>query len=264
MDIRKLFSLEGRVALVTGATHGLGMAVATALAGAGATLAVNGHSAGGLDKAREAGENKGMDAKGYLFDVTDEQAVAEGVARIEREAGPIDILVNNAGIIKRIPALEMTLPEWNEVIATDLTSPFLMSRAVAAGMIRRGHGKIVNMCSMMSEVGRSSVTAYAAAKGGLKMLTKNLATEWAKHNIQVNGIGPGYFATEQTAPIRVNGNPFNEFIVSRTPASRWGDPEDLAGAAVFLASRASDFVNGHILYVDGGILASLGRAANEN
>ena len=158
----------------------------------------------------------------------------------------------------------MTLPEWNEVIATDLTSPFLMSRAVAAGMIRRGHGKIVNMCSMMSEVGRSSVTAYAAAKGGLKMLTKNLATEWAKHNIQVNGIGPGYFATEQTAPIRVNGNPFNEFIVSRTPASRWGDPEDLAGAAVFLASRASDFVNGHILYVDGGILASLGRAANEN
>ena len=259
MDIRKLFSLEGRVALVTGATHGLGMAVATALAGAGATLAVNGHSADRLDKALKTYENKGIDAKGYLFDVTDEQAVAEGVARIEREAGPIDILVNNAGIIKRIPALEMTLPEWNEVIATDL-----MSRAVAAGMIRRGHGKIVNMCSMMSEVGRSSVTAYAAAKGGLKMLTKNLATEWAKHNIQVNGIGPGYFATEQTAPIRVNGNPFNEFIVSRTPASRWGDPEDLAGAAVFLASRASDFVNGHILYVDGGILASLGRAANEN
>ena len=264
MDIRKLFSLEGRVALVTGATHGLGMAVATALAGAGATLAVNGHSADRLDKALKTYENKGIDAKGYLFDVTDEQAVAEGVARIEREAGTIDILVNNAGIIKRIPALEMTLPEWNEVIATDLTSPFLMSRAVAAGMIRRGHGKIVNMCSMMSEVGRSSVTAYAAAKGGLKMLTKNLATEWAKHNIQVNGIGPGYFATEQTAPIRVNGNPFNEFIVSRTPASRWGDPEDLAGAAVFLASRASDFVNGHILYVDGGILASLGRAANEN
>jgi len=189
MDIRKLFSLEGRVALVTGATHGLGMAVATALAGAGATLAVNGHSADRLDKALKTYENKGIDAKGYLFDVTDEQAVAEGVARIEREAGPIDILVNNAGIIKRIPALEMTLPEWNEVIATDLTSPFLMSRAVAAGMIRRGHGKIVNMCSMMSEVGRSSVTAYAAAKGGLKMLTKNLATEWAKHNIQVNGIG---------------------------------------------------------------------------
>ena len=264
MDIRKLFSLEGRVALVTGATHGLGMAVATALAGAGATLAVNGHSADRLDKALKTYKNKGIDAKGYLFDVTDEQAVAEGVARIEREVGPIDILVNNAGIIKRIPALEMTLPEWNEVIATDLTSPFLMSRAVAAGMIRRGHGKIVNMCSMMSEVGRSSVTAYAAAQGGLKMLTKNLATEWAKHNIQVNGIGPGYFATEQTAPIRVNGNPFNEFIVSRTPASRWGDPEDLAGAAVFLASRASDFVNGHILYVDGGLLASLGRAATEN
>lgn len=264
MDIQTLFSLKGRTALVTGATHGLGMAVATALAEAGAALVVNGHSADRLGRALEIYKSKGIDAKGYLFDVTDEQAVAEAVARIERETGPIDILVNNAGIIKRIPALEMTLPEWNEVIATDLTSPFLMSRTVAAGMIRRGGGKIVNMCSMMSEVGRSSVTAYAAAKGGLKMLTKNLATEWAKHNIQVNGIGPGYFATEQTAPIRVNGNPFNEFIVSRTPASRWGDPEDLAGAAVFLASRAADFVNGHILYVDGGILASLGRAANEN
>lgn len=264
MNIQELFSLKGRVALVTGATHGLGMAVATALAEAGATLVVNGHSADRLEQALKAYREKGIDAKGYLFDVTDEQAVIEFVGRIEREVGPIDILVNNAGIIKRIPALNMTLPEWNEVITTDLTSPFLMSRAVAAGMIQRGGGKIINMCSMMSEVGRDSVTAYAAAKGGLKMLTKNLATEWAKYNIQVNGIGPGYFATAQTAPIRQNGNPFNEFIISRTPASRWGDPEDLAGTAVFLASKASDFVNGHILYVDGGILASLGRASNEN
>ena len=266
MDIRKLFSLEGRVALVTGATHGLGMAVATALAGAGATLAVNGHSADRLDKALKTYENKGIDAKGYLFDVTDEQAVAEGVARIEREAGPIDILVNNAGIIKRIPALEMTLPEWNEVIATDLTSPFLMSRAVAAGMIRRGHGKIVNMCSMMSEVGRSSVTAYAAAKGGLKMLTKNLATEWAKHNIQVNGIGPGYMATALNESLREKMpdgtiNPFDRFIRAQTPAGRWGDAaEDLVGPVVFLASKASDFVNGQILYVDGGFLSYLGRS----
>ena len=263
MSVLDLFSLEGEVALVTGGTHGLGMAVATALAEAGATLVINGHSADRLEKALEIYRDKGVEAKGYLFDVTDERQVAESVARIENEVGPVGILVNNAGIIKRIPALEMTLPEWNDVIATDLTAPFLMSRAVAAGMIRRGRGKIVNMCSMMSEVGRNSVTAYAAAKGGLKMLTKNLATEWASHNIQVNGIGPGYFATEQTAPIRVDGHPFNDFIIGRTPASRGGDPEDLGGTAVFLASRASDFVNGHILYVDGGILASLGRAANE-
>jgi len=263
MSVLDLFSLEGEVALVTGGTHGLGMAVATALAEAGATLVINGHSEARLEAALQTYKDRGIDAKGYLFDVTDEAQVVEAVARIEREVGPIGILVNNAGIIKRIPALEMTLGEWNDVIATDLTAPFLMSRAVAAGMIRRGRGKIINMCSMMSEVGRNSVTAYAAAKGGLKMLTKNLATEWASRNIQVNGIGPGYFATQQTAPIRVNGHPFNDFIVGRTPAMRWGDPEDLGGTAVFLASRASDFVNGHILYVDGGILASLGRASNE-
>ena len=258
------FSLQGKVALITGASYGIGFNIARGFAAAGATIVFNDINQELVDKGLAAYKEEGIPAHGYVCDVTDEAAVNELVKKIEAEVGVIDILVNNAGIIKRIPALEMTLPEWNEVIATDLTSPFLMSRAVAAGMIRRGHGKIVNMCSMMSEVGRSSVTAYAAAKGGLKMLTKYLATEWAKHNIQVNGIGPGYFATEQTAPIRVNGNPFNEFIVSRTPASRWGDPEDLAGAAVFLASRASDFVNGHILYVDGGILASLGRAANEN
>ncbi len=260
----ELFDLTGKVALVTGGTHGLGMAVATALAQAGATLVVNGHSAGKMENALKEYAANGIEAHGYLFDVTDEKQVTEYVDKIAREVGPIDILVNNAGIIKRIPATEMSLADWNTVIATDLTSPFLMSKAVVGSMIERGGGKIINMCSMMSEVGRDTVSAYAAAKGGLKMLTRNLATEWARYNIQVNGIGPGYFATAQTAPIRVGGHPFNEFIIKRTPAARWGDPEDLAGTAVFLASRASDFVNGQIVYVDGGILASLGKAMNED
>ncbi|WP_298063971.1 gluconate 5-dehydrogenase [uncultured Rikenella sp.] len=260
----ELFDLTGKVALVTGGTHGLGMAVATALAQAGATLVVNGHSAGKMENALKEYAANGIEAHGYLFDVTDEKQVTESVGKIAREVGPIDILVNNAGIIKRIPATEMSLADWNTVIATDLTSPFLMSKAVVGSMIERGGGKIINMCSMMSEVGRDTVSAYAAAKGGLKMLTRNLATEWARYNIQVNGIGPGYFATAQTAPIRVGGHPFNDFIIKRTPAARWGDPEDLAGTAVFLASRASDFVNGQIVYVDGGILASLGKAMNED
>lgn len=185
------------------------------------------------------------------------------VETIRKEVGIIDILVNNAGIIKRIPSQEMAVSEFEEVITTDLTSPFIMSKAVFAGMRERGAGKIINVCSMMSEVGRDTVTAYAAAKGGLKMLTKNMATEWARYNIQVNGIGPGYFATSQTAPIRVNGNPFNEFIIKRTPAMRWGNPEDLGGTIIFLASPASDFVTGQVVYVDGGILACLGKAANE-
>ena len=264
MKSLELFDLTGKVALVTGGTHGLGMAVATALAQAGATLVVNPHSPAKMENALKEYAANGITAHGYLFDVTDEAQVTEYIARITAEVGPIDILVNNAGIIKRIPATEMSLAEWNTVITTDLTAPFLLSKAVAAGMIERGGGKIINMCSMMSEVGRDTVSAYAAAKGGLKMLTRNLATEWARYNIQVNGIGPGYFATSQTAPIRVNGHPFNEFILKRTPAARWGNPEDLAGTAVFLASRASDFVNGHIVYVDGGILASLGKAMNED
>lgn len=264
MKALDLFNISGKVALVTGATHGLGMAVATALAEAGATLVINGHTEEKMANALKEYEAKGIKAHGYLFDVTDEKAVSEALSRIEAEVGPVDILVNNAGMIKRIPATEMTLEEWNTVIDVDLTAPFIMSKAVAKGMIARGKGgKIINMCSMMSEVGRDTVSAYAAAKGGLKMLTRNLATEWARHNIQVNGIGPGYFATAQTAPIRVDGHPFNEFIIKRTPAMRWGDPEDLAGVSVFLASRASDFVNGQIVYVDGGILASLGKASNE-
>ena len=260
----ELFDLTGKVALVTGATHGLGMAMATGLGKAGATLVVNGHSSQEKLSAAIAGyESEGLRAHGYLFDVTDEGAVEAAVARIEEEVGPIDVLVNNAGIIRRVPLLDMELAEWEEVIRTDLTGVFVMSRPVVRRMIARGGGKVINICSMMSELGRNTVGAYAAAKGGLKMLTRNMATEWAKHNVQVNGIGPGYFATSQTAPIRVDGHPFNDFIIGRTPAGRWGDPDDLQGAAVFLASRASDFVNGQILYVDGGILATIGKPANE-
>jgi gluconate 5-dehydrogenase len=259
-----LFDLTGKVALVTGATHGLGMAMATGLGKAGATLVINGHSSQDkLDAAIATYESNGLRAHGYLFDVTDEQAVDAAADRIEGEVGPVDILVNNAGIIKRVPLLEMDLAEWEEVIRTDLTGVFVMSRPVVRRMIERGGGKVINICSMMSELGRNSVGAYAAAKGGLKMLTRNMATEWAKNNIQVNGIGPGYFATSQTAPIRVDGHPFNDFIIGRTPAGRWGDPDDLQGAAVFLASKASDFVNGQIVYVDGGILATIGKPANE-
>jgi len=259
-----LFDLSGKVALVTGATHGLGMAMATGLGKAGATLVVNGHSSDAkIAAAVEQYESLGITAHGYRFNVTDEAEVNEAVARINAEVGPIDILVNNAGIIKRIPLLDMAVGDFEEVIRTDLTGVFVMTKPVVRDMIRRGGGKVINICSMMSELGRNSVGAYAAAKGGLKMLTRNMATEWARHNVQVNGIGPGYFATSQTEPIRVDGHPFNDFIIQRTPAGKWGDPDDLQGAAVFLASRASDFVTGQVLYVDGGILATIGNPANE-
>jgi len=259
-----MFNLSGKVALVTGATHGLGMAMANGLGAAGARLIINGNSSQEkLDNAVAAYEDAGFSASGYRFDVTAEDEVEAAVKQIESDIGPIDILVNNAGIIRRVPLLDMPLDEWELVVKTDLTSAFIVSKAVVARMVKRGGGKVINICSLMSELGRDSVGAYAAAKGGLKMLTRNMATEWARHNIQVNGIGPGYFATEQTEPIRVDGHPFNDFIVGRTPAGRWGKPEDLQGAAVFLASAASDFVNGQIIYVDGGILATIGKPVNE-
>lgn len=261
--IQQLFTLEGKIALVTGATHGIGMALAIALAKAGAKIVFNDRDATKLEKATAEYKAAGVEAYGYMFDVTKEAEVDAVIAQITKEVGPIDILVNNAGIIKRIPALEMTAEEFREVVDVDLTAPFIVAKAVARGMIERRSGKIINICSMMSELGRNTVSAYAAAKGGLKMLTRNLATEWAKYNIQVNGIGPGYIATAQTAPIRVDGHPFNEFIIRRTPAERWGEVEDLTGSCIFLASKASDFVNGHVLYVDGGILASLGKASHE-
>lgn len=264
MSHHPLFDLTGKVALVTGATHGIGMAMAKGLGSAGATIVVNGHSSQEkIDKAVAEYEAEGYKAFGYKFDVTKEDQVIAAVDKIEKEVGPIDILVNNAGIIKRVPMLDMPVEEFQQVIDTDLVGVFTMTRPVARKMVERKQGKIINICSMMSELGRDSVGAYAAAKGGLKMLTRNMATEWARHNVQVNGIGPGYFATSQTAPIRVEGNPLNEFIISRTPAGKWGDPDDLQGAAVFLSSKASNFVTGQIVYVDGGILATIGKPANE-
>lgn len=260
-----LFDLTGKVALVTGSTHGLGMAMATGLGNAGATIIVNGNSSQTkLDAAVAAYKELGINAHGYLFNVTDENAVIENIQKIEAEVGVIDVLVNNAGIIKRTPLVEMEVADFEEVIKVDLVSPFIVSKHVVKGMIARKQGKIINICSMMSELGRNSVGAYAAAKGGLKMLTQNMATEWAKFNIQTNGIGPGYFATSQTEAIRVDGHPFNDFIVNRTPAGVWGDPNDLQGAAIFLSSNASNFVNGQVVYVDGGILATIGKPSNED
>lgn len=253
------FSLQGKVALVTGASYGIGFSMASALAEAGATVVFNDINQELVDKGLAAYEEAGIKAHGYVADVTNEEQVNALIKQIEEEVGSVDILVNNAGIIKRIPMVEMTAEQWRQVIDIDLTGPFIMAKAVIPSMIKKGHGKIINICSMMSELGRETVSAYAAAKGGLKMLTKNIASEYGEHNIQCNGIGPGYIETPQTAPLRTEGHPFNSFIISKTPAARWGTTEDLKGPTVFLASEASDFVNGHILYVDGGILAYIGK-----
>ena len=258
MDISK-FSLEGKIALVTGAAYGIGFELAKSYAQAGAKIVFNDINQEMVDKGLKGYEELGIKAYGYVCDVTNEPKVMELVEKIEKEVGVIDILVNNAGIIKRIPMLEMKAEEFRQVIDVDLAAPFIVAKAVIPGMIKKGHGKIINICSMMSELGRETVSAYAAAKGGLKMLTRNIASEYGEYNIQCNGLGPGYIETPQTAPIRTPGHPFNEFIIAKTPAARWGKPEDLAGPAVFLASDASDFVNGHVLYVDGGILAYIGK-----
>ncbi|MBP1839704.1 gluconate 5-dehydrogenase [Formosa algae] len=259
-----LFNVKDKIALITGSTHGLGLAMAKGLGLAGATLVLNGNSSQDkIDKAVSECKAEGIKAVGYKFNVAEESEVIAAISKIEAEVGPIDILINNAGIIKRTPLLDMEVSDFKAVVNIDLVSPFIVSKHVVKNMVKREQGKVINICSMMSELGRSNVGAYAAAKGGLKMLTQNMATEWAKYNIQVNGIGPGYFATSQTAPIRVDGHPFNDFIISRTPAARWGNPEDLQGATIFLSSKASDFVNGHIVYVDGGILATIGKPANE-
>ncbi|NMA24646.1 MAG: gluconate 5-dehydrogenase [Clostridiales bacterium] len=258
------FRLDGKLALITGASYGIGFAIACAYANAGAAVVFNDIKQELVDKGLAAYAELGIKAHGYVCDVTDEAQVNALVERIEAEHGTLDILVNNAGIIKRIPMVEMSAEDFRQVIDVDLTGPFIVSKAVIPGMIRKGHGKIINICSMMSELGRETVSAYAAAKGGLKMLTRNICSEYGGYNIQCNGIGPGYIATPQTAPLREpqpdgSRHPFDRFILSKTPAARWGTPEDLTGPAVFLASDASNFVNGHILYVDGGILAYIGK-----
>ncbi len=263
MDM-KAFSLEGKIAWITGASYGIGFAIAEAYAAAGATIVFNDRGQEQLERGLENYKKAGIKAYGYICDVTDEEAVQNTVRKIEEEVGTIDILVNNAGIIKRIPMTEMSAADFRQVVDVDLNAPFICAKAVIPAMIKKGHGKIINICSMMSELGRETVSAYAAAKGGLKMLTRNICAEYGEYNIQCNGIGPGYIATPQTAPLRErqpdgSRHPFDQFIIAKTPAARWGEPSDLQGPAVFLASDASNFVNGHILYVDGGILAYIGK-----
>ncbi|MFC4771548.1 gluconate 5-dehydrogenase [Enterococcus hermanniensis] len=265
MDFKMdMFQLDGKVALITGAIYGIGFEIAQALAKAGATIVFNSSKQSSVDQGLASYQKAGIKTHGYVCDVTDENAVKKMINQIESEVGTIDILVNNAGIIKRIPMLDMSAEDFRKVVDVDLTGPFIVSKAVLPSMIEKGQGKIINICSMMSELGRETVASYAAAKGGLKMLTKNICSEFGSANIQCNGIGPGYIATPQTAPLRErqqdgSRHPFDQFIVSKTPAGRWGETSDLAGPAVFLASSASDFVNGQILYVDGGILASIGK-----
>jgi gluconate 5-dehydrogenase len=262
--VNKLFDLKGKVALITGGTHGIGMAIGKVLGQAGALICVNDISDGKLQNCKAEYEKSGIDVFAVKFNVTDEADVDRGISLIEKEVGEIDILVNNAGIIKRIPILEMDLSDYKQVIDVDLVAPLIVSKRVAPAMIKRRSGKIINICSLMSVYGRNSVSAYASAKGGLKLLTASMTCEWAKYNIQINGIGPGYIATEQTAPIRENGHPFNDLVMTRTPAGRWGEAEEVGNAALYLASNASNFVNGHILYVDGGILANFGYVNGEN
>jgi len=262
--MNELFDLTGKVALITGGTHGIGMAIGKVLGKAGAKICVNDLSQEKLDACKGEYKSAGIDVFTVVFNVTDEADVDRGISIIEKEVGTIDILVNNAGIIKRIPILDMPVSDYKQVIDVDLVAPLIVSKRVAPSMIAKRSGKIINMCSMMSVYGRNSVSAYASAKGGLKLLTANMCCEWAKYNLQINGIGPGYIVTSQTGPIRENGHPFNDLVMTRTPAGRWGEPEDVGNAALFLASKASNFVNGHILYVDGGILANFGYVKGEN
>jgi gluconate 5-dehydrogenase len=251
-----LFGLAGKVALITGSYQGLGLAIARGLGQAGATLVLNGRNEEKLRQAIITLSGEGLKVSGCCFDVSNAVQIQERIPALERQSGHIDILVNNAGIQRRSPLEQFEEAVWREVLDINLTGLFLVTRQVVRGMISRKAGKIINICSLMCEMGRPTVGAYTAAKGGVKMLTKAMAVEWGKNNVQVNGIGPGYFATEMNRPLMENPQ-FDAWIRSRTPAGRWGRPEELIGAAVFLASPASDFVNGQIIYVDGGILAAL-------
>ena len=262
--VMEKFRLDGKVAWITGASYGLGLAYAQAYAEAGAKIVFNDINQDLVDRGMAEYKKLGIPAFGKVCDVTNEEQVNAFAAEVKEKVGPIDILVNNAGIIKRIPMVEMSLKDWNAVIGVDLTGPFICSKAVLPDMIAKRSGKIINACSMMSEFGRETVSAYAAAKGGLKMLTRNICSEYGQYNIQCNAIGPGYIATPQTAPLRekqADGSmhPFDRFIRSKTPAQRWGHTEDLMGLAVFLASPASDFINGQVVYIDGGISAYIGQ-----
>lgn len=264
MGIIDKFKLDGKVAWITGASYGLGLAYAEAMAEVGAKIVFNDINEDLVNRGLMEYKKNGIDAFGKVCDVTKEDQVDAFVKDVIDKFGHIDILVNNAGIIKRIPMVDMTVAQWDQVINVDLTGPFICSKAVLPYMIKQNSGKIINACSMMSELGRETVSAYAAAKGGLKMLTKNICSEYGQYNIQCNAIGPGYIATPQTAPLRekqADGSmhPFDRFIRSKTPAQRWGTTEDLQGLAVFLASPASDFINGQVVYIDGGILAYIGQ-----
>lgn len=252
----ELFDLTGQLALVTGSSRGIGFALARGLGQAGARVVLNARSEADLERAIAELRAEGLDACASPFDVTDAEAVTSGVETITAEFGALDILVNNAGMQDRQPLESFPVAVWRQLLETNVTSAFLVGQAVARGMLARGHGKIINICSLQSEVARPGIAPYSATKGALKMLTKGMCADWASGGIQVNAIGPGYFATELTEPLR-SDPAFDQWLRARTPARRWGDPRELVGAAVFLASAASDFVNGQTIYVDGGVLAVL-------
>ncbi len=256
MDTLSLFNLKGKTALITGSGSGLGLAIAEGLAGAGAKIILNGRNESKLTAAEDLLKQKGFAVDKLIFDVTDSEAVKKSVHDYENNSGPIDILVNNAGINIRGPFEEISEEDWKKVLDINVNGAMIVSQIVGPFMIKRRAGKIINICSVQSELGRPTIVPYTVSKGGIKMLTKALATEWGRHNIQTNGIGPGYFETELTKPLKDNPE-FDKWLCSRTPANRWGQPKELIGAAVFLSSEASDYVNGHILNVDGGLLSSV-------
>ena len=250
------FRLDGRLALVTGSSAGIGLAIARGLAQAGARVVLNGRNRSTLRDAAALLTLEGLEVHTQAFDVTDSAAIQDGVATIEERFGPLDILVNNAGMQRRGPLEDYSEQHWRELISTNLDSAFLVGQAVARAMIPRKRGRIINICSVQSELGRPNIAPYSASKGAVKMLTKGMAIDWGQHGINVNGLGPGYFKTELTDAL-VKDKQFSAWLIGRTPSRRWGNVEDLTGAAVFLASDASNFVNGHILYVDGGVTATL-------